>query len=132
MNLILVTTNQESRCHLYHAAIIAIEEFCEMSHKKRLANLASECTIILTFKPCPNCRRALAASGFGEAFYLFDKDDFPGIESMHVCVLYGELKKKQSNLTVHPSLANSLSMRRREEMKEPPCKKIYPVTLHPR
>ena len=90
MNLILVTTNQESRCHLYHAAIIAIEEFCEMSHKKKLANLATECTIVLTFKPCQYCRRALAASGFGEAFYLFEKDDFPGIESMAcMCTLWG-------------------------------------------
>ena len=94
MNLILVTTNQESRCHLYHAAIIAIEEFCEMSHKKRLASLASECTIILTFKPCQSCRRALAASGFGEAFYLFDKDDFPGVESMScMCTLWGGEKE---------------------------------------
>ena len=82
MSSLLVTTNQEFRCHLYHAAIIAVEEFCEMSHKNRFTSLALECTIILTFKPCQHCRSALSASRFGEVFYLFDKDDFPDIDSM--------------------------------------------------
>lgn len=85
MSLLLVTTNQEFRCHLYHAATIAVEEFCEMSDKKMSSSLASECTIILTFKPCQHCRRALAASKFGRAFYLFDTHNFPDIGSM-ACV----------------------------------------------
>ena len=82
MSSLLITTNQEFRCHLYHAAIIAVEEFCEMSHRKILTGLASECTIILTFKPCQHCRRALAASKFGQAFYLFDRNDFPDVNNM--------------------------------------------------
>lgn len=85
MSSLLVTANQEFRCHLYHSAIIAVEEFCEMSHKKISSSLASECTIILAFKPCQHCRRALAASKFGRAFYLFDVNDFPDISSM-ACV----------------------------------------------
>ena len=117
MNLILVTTNQESRCHLYHAAIIAIEEFCEMSHKKRLASLASECTIILSFKPCQNCRMALAASGFGEAFYLFDKDDFPGVESMAcMCTLWGG--EKETVAFNCPSISSQLRIYERKRRNE--------------
>ena len=78
MSLILATTDQESRCFLYHAAALAIEEHCEMLFLlKVLDPTIYKCTVVLTHKPCRRCQSALSIGMYDRIYYLFDNESFP-------------------------------------------------------
>lgn len=82
-SLLVATTNQQARCPLYTAAIVAAQEYYEGRFSGRIRHIhPKECVVILTHKPCELSCYSLIVGQFGSIFYLFDEHVFPGSSSM--------------------------------------------------
>ena len=71
--LVMASTNREHSggCPLWHGEMAAIADYFALPSRPA----AGECVFVSTHEPCPMCASALAWSGFGEVYYLFDYAD---------------------------------------------------------